>query len=160
MILKENPKYFKKIVNLKTLKRLLGRRPRKEKVILCHGNFDVVHPGHVRHLTYAKSKADKLIVSITADKFIQKGIYRPFVPQNIRAMNLAAFEMVNYVIIDTNKKPLNLIKNIKPDFFAKGFEYTSSGLPPATKEEQDVVTHYGGDIIFTPRCCLLLYKKY
>ena len=120
MILKENPKYFKKIVNLKTLKRLLGRRPRKEKVILCHGNFDVVHPGHVRHLTYAKSKADKLIVSITADKFIQKGIYRPFVPQNIRAMNLAAFEMVNYVIIDTNKKPLNLIKNIKPDFFAKG----------------------------------------
>ena len=65
-------------------------------------------------------------------------------------MNLAAFEMVNYVIIDTNKKPLNLIKNIKPDFFAKGFEYTSSGLPPATKEEQDVVTHYGGDIIFTP----------
>ena len=74
-------------------------------------------------MTYAKSKADKLIVSITADKFIQKGIYRPFVPQNIRAINLAAFEMVNYVVIDSNKKPLKLIKDIKPDFFAKGFEY-------------------------------------
>ena len=150
MKLKDNPKYYKKIVNLKTLKKILGRRPRREKVILCHGNFDVVHPGHVRHLTYAKSKADKLIVSITADKFIQKGIYRPFVPQNIRAINLAAFEMVNYVVIDSNKKPLNLIKDIKPDYFAKGFEYNSSGLPPATKEEQDIVTKYGGDIIFTP----------
>ena len=134
----------------RTLKKILGRRPRKEKVILCHGNFDVVHPGHVRHLTYAKSKADKLIVSITADKFIQKGIYRPFVPQNIRAINIAAFEMVNYVIIDDNKKPLNLIRDLKPDYFAKGFEYNSSGLPPATKEEQEVVTKYGGDIIFTP----------
>lgn len=147
---KDNPKYYKKIVNLKTLKKILGRRPRKEKVILCHGNFDVVHPGHVRHLTYAKSKADKLIVSITADKFIQKGIYRPFVPQNIRAINIAAFEMVNYVIIDDNKKPLNLIRDLKPDYFAKGFEYNSSGLPPATKKEQEVVTKYGGDIIFTP----------
>ena len=147
---KDNPKYYKKIVNLRTLKKILGRRPRKEKVILCHGNFDVVHPGHVRHLTYAKSKADILIVSITADKFIQKGIYRPFVPQNIRAINIAAFEMVNYVIIDDNKKPLNLIRDLKPDYFAKGFEYNSSGLPPATKEEQEVVTKYGGDIIFTP----------
>ena len=116
MKLKDNPKYYKKIVNLKTLKKILGKRPRKEKVILCHGNFDVVHPGHVRHLTYAKSKADKLIVSITADKFIQKGIYRPFVPQNIRAINLAAFEMVNYVVIDSNKKPLKLIKDLKQIF--------------------------------------------
>ena len=46
MKLKDNPKYYKKIVNLKTLKKILGRRPRREKVILCHGNFDVVHPGH------------------------------------------------------------------------------------------------------------------
>ena len=145
-----NPQYYKKIINLNTLKKILGKRPRKEKFILCHGNFDVVHPGHVRHLTYAKTKADKLIVSVTADKFIQKGIYRPFVPQNIRAINLAAFEMVDYVIIDNNKKPLNLIKDIQPDYFAKGFEYSSSGMPPATKEEQEIVSKYGGDVIFTP----------
>lgn len=150
MSTKKNPKYYSKILNLKNLKKKISSKHKKEKVILCHGNFDVVHPGHVRHLTYAKSKADILIVSITADKFIQKGIYRPFVPQNIRAINLAAFEMVDYVIIDHNKKPLSLIKSIKPDYFAKGFEYNSSGLPPATKEEEDVVTKNGGDIIFTP----------
>ena len=64
--------YSKKIITIKSLNKIVGSRPRKEKVILCHGNFDVVHPGHVRHLIYAKSKADILVVSITADKFIQK----------------------------------------------------------------------------------------
>ena len=64
--------YSKKIVSLEKLKKQIGKYPRKKKVILCHGNFDVVHPGHVRHLIYAKSKADLLVVSITADRFIQK----------------------------------------------------------------------------------------
>ena len=49
-------KYSKKILSLKKLKIVVGNRPRKQKIILCHGNFDVVHPGHIRHLDYAKSK--------------------------------------------------------------------------------------------------------
>ena len=142
--------YSKKIVTLKGLEKILGKRPRKKKVILCHGNFDVVHPGHVRHLIYAKSKADLLIVSITADKYIQKGVYRPFVPENLRALNLAAFEMVDYVTIDDNKTSIRILKNLKPDFFAKGFEYSSGELPPATQEEAKVVEKYGGEMIFTP----------
>ena len=60
--------FSKKIINVKRLKKIIGELPRKKKIILCHGNFDVVHPGHVRHLTYAKSKAEILIVSITADR--------------------------------------------------------------------------------------------
>ena len=65
---------------------------------MCHGNFDVVHPGHVRHLSYAKSKADYLVVSITADRFIKKGHYRPYIPENIRAQNLAAFHTLGEVL--------------------------------------------------------------
>ena len=140
----------KKISSKEKIKKLIKSFPRKKKIILCHGNFDVVHPGHVRHLAYAKSKADKLVVSITADKHIQKGVYRPFVPQNLRALNLAAFEMVDYVLIDDNKKPLQILKYLKPDFFAKGFEYNSAGLPPASQEEHDLVSNYGGEMIFTP----------
>jgi len=45
----------------------VGQRPRSTKVIMCHGTFDIVHPGHVRHLLYAKSKGDILIASLTAD---------------------------------------------------------------------------------------------
>ena len=142
--------YSKKIVSIAKLKKIISDYPRKQTVILCHGNFDVVHPGHVRHLTYAKSKADILVVSITADRYIQKGIYKPFVPEDLRALNLAAFQMVDFVTIDYNQKPIKILSNLRPDFFAKGFEYTSGGLPPATREEAKVVESYGGEIIFTP----------
>ncbi len=143
-------KYKHKIKNDKELISLIGSLPRKKKVILCHGVFDVVHPGHVRHLAYAKTKADILVVSITTDKFIKKGVYRPHIPEGLRALNLAALEMVDYVIIDKEAKPLKNLKLFKPDFFAKGFEYTSSGLPEATIEESEIVQSYGGEMIYTP----------
>ena len=142
--------YFKKIVSIKKLLSIVKKFPRKQKTILCHGNFDVVHPGHIRHLNYAKSKADILVVSITSDKNIRKGNYKPFVPEDLRAQNLAAFEMVDYVIIDRNEKPLSNLKYLKPDYFAKGFEYNSGSLPKATKEEAKIVESFGGEMIFTP----------
>jgi rfaE bifunctional protein kinase chain/domain len=143
-------KYSHKIKTAEELKRILGARPRKKKVIMCHGVFDVVHPGHVRHLLYAKSKADILVASITADVHISKGEYRPHVPQDLRALNLAAFEMVDYVVIDKNPTPLTNLALMQPDFFAKGYEYTSNGLPRKTQEELAVLRSYGGEIIFTP----------
>jgi len=132
------------------LRQIIGPRPRKKKVIMCHGVFDVVHPGHVRHMIYAKSKADILITSLTSDKHIDKGKYRPHVPQDLRAANLAAFEMVDYVVIDSNPKPLENIAYLQPDYFAKGYEYVSTGLHPKTAEEAEVIESYGGAIIFTP----------
>ena len=122
---------------------------KNKSIILCHGVFDIVHPGHIRHLIYAKSKSDILVVSITSDKFIEKGKYRPHVPQSLRALNLAAFEMVDHVIIDNNKTPMNLIKSLKPKFFAKGFEY-SSKIPKSTIEEKKLVESHGGQMLFTP----------
>jgi rfaE bifunctional protein kinase chain/domain len=143
-------KYSHKIKTAEELQRVLGPHPRKRKVIMCHGVFDVVHPGHLRHLLYAKSKADILVASITADMHISKGQYRPHVPQELRALNLAAFEMIDYVVIDRNPTPLANLALLQPDFFAKGYEYTSNGLPPKTQEELSVLRSYGGEIIFTP----------
>src|SRR5215470_11848708 len=60
-------RYKHKIKTAEEVRALVGDRPRKDKVIMCHGVFDVVHPGHVRHLLYAKSKADILVASLTAD---------------------------------------------------------------------------------------------
>ena len=143
-------KYRYKIKTTKELLQVVGSRPRQEKIIFCHGVFDVVHPGHVRHLAYAKTKADIVVVSITADQHIKKGIYKPHIPEGLRALSLAAFEMVDYVIIDKEAEPLKNLELIQPDFFAKGFEYISKGLPPATKEEAEVVEKYGGVMIYTP----------
>jgi rfaE bifunctional protein nucleotidyltransferase chain/domain len=143
-------RYRHKIKTAEELAKIVGSAPRKKKVIMCHGVFDVVHPGHLRHLLYAKNKADILIASLTADVHITKGKHRPHVPQELRALNLAAFEVIDYVVIDEEATPLKNLGVIQPDFFAKGYEYTATGLPQKTLEEQAVVQSYGGELIFTP----------
>lgn len=148
-------KYRHKIKTADELLEIIGPRPRKKKVIMCHGVFDVVHPGHLRHLLYAKDKADILVVSITADAHISKGQYRPHIPQDLRALNLAAFEIVDYVIIDSEATPLKNISKLQPDFFAKGYEYAvdsteANSAAARTQEEMEVLRSYGGEIIFTP----------
>ncbi len=142
--------YRRKVKRVDELCALIGPRPRRKKVIMCHGVFDVVHPGHVRHLIYAKSKGDILVVSVTADAHITKGNVRPYVPEDLRAINLAAFEMVDYVVIDREPTPLANLRRIQPDYFAKGYEYVAGGVHPKTQEELQVLEQYGGEILFTP----------
>jgi rfaE bifunctional protein kinase chain/domain len=139
-----------KVMSAEQIREIVGAFPRAKKVIMCHGTFDVVHPGHVRHLLYAKTKADVLIASLTADEHIKKGNMRPYVPQALRAMNLAALEMVDYVVVDQDSTPVNNLALIQPDYFAKGYEYTAGSVHPKTQEEIDVLNTYGGEIIFTP----------
>jgi rfaE bifunctional protein kinase chain/domain/rfaE bifunctional protein nucleotidyltransferase chain/domain len=142
--------YRRKIKTREELREVIGPRPRARKVIMCHGTFDLVHPGHVRHLMFAKSKGDILVASLTSDAHISKANYRPFVPQDLRAMNLAALEVVDYVVIDEQPTPLDNLAYLQPDYFAKGYEYTGGGMHPKTQEEVDVLNSYGGEIIFTP----------
>ncbi len=151
--MRETPKtadYRRKIKTREELLEIIGSRPRKKPVIMCHGTFDIVHPGHVRHLMYASEKAEILIASLTCDAHINKANYRPFIPEQLRAMNLAAIECIDYVIIDSNPTPLENLKFLQPDYFAKGYEYTSGGVHPKTSEEAKVIEAYGGEIIFTP----------
>src|SRR6516165_8995106 len=138
-----------KIKNVEELCRAIGPRPRQRTVVMCHGVFDLVHPGHIRHLVYAKEKADILVASLTADAHITKASYRPFVPQDLRALNLAALEMVDYLIVDPNPTPLENIARLQPDYFAKGYEY-GVGINPKTQREIDTLQQYGGEILFTP----------
>ena len=145
-----NRLYGHKIKTPEELRAILGPVPREKRAIMCHGVFDVVHPGHIRHLAYAKGKADILITSVTADAHITKGLHRPHVPQDLRALNLAALEMVDYVVVDVNATPLDNLKLIQPDLFAKGYEYTTTGMRPKTAEEAEAVRAYGGEIVFTP----------
>ncbi len=74
-----------KIMTVDEVAAAIGKRPRDKKVIMCHGTFDIVHPGHIRHLLYAKSKADILVTSLTCDDHIVKANFRPFVPEELRA---------------------------------------------------------------------------
>ena len=142
--------YRRKIKTVDELCSVLGPRPRQRTIVMCHGVFDLVHPGHIRHLVYAKEKADILVASLTADHHITKASYRPFVPQDLRALNLAALEMVDYVIVDPNPTPVENISRLQPDYFAKGYEYQDGGINPKTQQEIDALASYGGEILFTP----------
>ena len=84
----ENNNYKSKIKTALQISKLVGNRSRKKKVIMCHGNFDIVHPGHIRHLMFAASKADILVASLTCDALITKGNNRPYIPEDLRAENL------------------------------------------------------------------------
>jgi rfaE bifunctional protein kinase chain/domain len=143
-------KYAYKIKSVDELVDAVGKRPRQQSVVMCHGVFDLVHPGHIRHLLYAKSKADILVASLTADIHIHKAHYRPFVPQELRALNLAALEMVDYVLIDEEATPIANIARVQPEFFAKGYEYQAGAIHPKTQEEIAAIESYGGELLFTP----------
>lgn len=138
-----------KIVSAEHLAAALGPRPRAATTVMCHGVFDVVHPGHLRHLLYAKSKAAVLICSLTADAFVGKGAHRPHVPQDLRAANLALLDIVDYVTVNDAADPSALIARVQPDFYAKGFEYSPDARPRPIREAA-AVEAYGGEILFTP----------
>ena len=82
-----------------------------------------MHIGHLKHFKEAKKNADILIISLTSDKFVNKGNNRPMFNQKLRAEALAAIEVVDYVIISNFKTAENSIKIVKPDNYIKGIDY-------------------------------------
>jgi rfaE bifunctional protein nucleotidyltransferase chain/domain len=145
--------YRRKIVSLEQLIQIAGemRKPQdaaRKSIVLCHGCFDIVHPGHIRYLEFARTQGDILVVSITADAAIEKGDQRPYIPQELRAENLAALELVHYVLIDPNPTAGPLIHALLPDVYIKGQEYATNKDPRFLAERREVES-YGGRVIFS-----------
>ncbi len=114
----------------------------------CHGCFDIVHPGHVRYLEFARQQGDLLIVSLTGDANISKGDQRPYIPQELRAENLAALMFVDYVLVTDTPTAIEVLEQIKPDMYVKGREYEHAN-DAGFLSEKGVVEGYGGRIIFS-----------
>lgn len=128
----------------------LSRRAQRDgrAVVLCHGCFDIVHPGHLRHLLWARKQGDLLIVSITADAGISKGLGRPLVTEDLRAENLAALECVDLVVISHAPTAVDTIREIKPNTYVKGAEYREMH-DPRLAAERDAVASFGGRVLFS-----------
>ena len=114
----------------------------------CHGCFDLVHPGHIRHLRQAKSHGVVLLVSITGDAQVSKGAGRPLIPQELRAENLAALDFVDWVYVDPNPTAEGLLGEVCPDVYIKGREYERNH-DPRFREERRAVESGGGRVVFT-----------
>ncbi|MCB9845779.1 MAG: adenylyltransferase/cytidyltransferase family protein [Phycisphaeraceae bacterium] len=118
------------------------------RVVQCHGCFDIVHPGHIRHLRFARAQGDILLVSITADEEIGKGAGRPLIPQELRAENLAALDCVDWVYVEPRPTAAELLCEVRPDVFIKGREYEFN-RDPRFEAEREAVERHGGRVVFS-----------
>ena len=117
---------YKKIIKLLEAKHLsIKLKKNKKKIALAHGVFDVLHIGHIKYFEEIKKKLPDsvLFVTITADKFVNKGRGRPMFTQTQRAEMLSQLNIIDYVLIIEDFTAVPSIKNIKPHVYFKGNEY-------------------------------------
>ena len=126
-------------------------RDQGKKVILCHGTFDLMHTGHIRYLQRAKKEGDILMVTVTADDYVNKGPGRPVFGEQLRAENLAALECVDYVAINRAATAVDLLEKIRPSLYVKGAEYRdhAGDLTGNIVREIEAVEKHGGAIFYT-----------
>jgi rfaE bifunctional protein kinase chain/domain/rfaE bifunctional protein nucleotidyltransferase chain/domain len=141
----------KKIKKISDLTEILKKIRSEKKIVLCHGVFDLLHIGHIRYFEQAKKHGDFLVVTVTPDRFVNKGPERPAFPEDLRVEAIAALDIVDYVAINEWPTAVETIRLLKPDIYAKGSEYKNIANDMTGKivEEEDAVKAVGGSIIFT-----------
>jgi rfaE bifunctional protein nucleotidyltransferase chain/domain len=135
----------KKVLSRDELRqRVADWRRAGERVTLANGCFDVLHVGHVRYLHAARELGGKLIVAVNADDSVRalKGEGRPAMPADERAEILAALADVDAVVVFPEKDVRAIVREIRPDFHAKGTDYTAESVP-----ERDEVEACGGRVV-------------
>lgn len=121
-----------------------------KKTVLCHGCFDLMHPGHIKHFQEAKKMGDILIVTVTPDVYVDKGSGRPAFNQGLRADSIAALECVDYVAINKWPTAEGLLRFIKPDIYVKGQEFENlEDKTGKIQKENAVIREIGAEIKFT-----------
>ncbi|MDD5194969.1 MAG: PfkB family carbohydrate kinase [Candidatus Omnitrophica bacterium] len=143
---------YAKIKTLDSLAKILeSARQKGKKIVHCHGVFDLLHPGHIKHFEAAKRKGDILVVTLTKDEFVNKGPGRPVFNQHLRAESIAAIECVDFVAINIWPTAIEAIKILKPHFYAKGSDYAKQedDLTGKINEEEKAVKAVGGSLHIT-----------
>ncbi len=120
-----------KVVTLDDLAvRVATQRSRGARVVLCHGCFDPLHIGHIRHFREARRAGDFLVVTVTPDRFVDKGSGRPLQGQGVRAEAVAAIEAVDLVAVNAWPTAVETLRLLRPDVYAKGAEFRDDALDP------------------------------
>ena len=126
-------------------------RQEGKRIVLCHGTFDLLHIGHIRHLQSASKEGDVLIATITGDIYVNKGPGRPVFNEHLRSENLAALACVDFISINQASTAINVISKVKPQVYVKGKDYkkASDDVTGNITREKEEVKKYGGKVIFT-----------
>jgi len=122
-----------------------------KKIVLCHGVFDLLHVGHIRHFEQAKKLGDVLVVTVTPDKFVNKGPHRPAFSEELRAESIAALDCVDFVAVNNAPTAIETIPLLKPHFYVKGPDYRAAANDHTgvIALEEAAIKSVGGQIVFT-----------
>ncbi|HQH54107.1 MAG TPA: D-glycero-beta-D-manno-heptose 1-phosphate adenylyltransferase [Candidatus Hydrogenedentes bacterium] len=139
-----------KLKTVDTLQRILeGLRREGKRIVWTNGCFDIIHVGHITYLQRAAALGDVLVVGLNSDVSVKmnKGPDRPIIHQGNRAIVLAAFECVDYIVLFDEPTPMKQLEILRPDIYAKGGDYS---LDTIVQEERRLVEAYGGEIAIIP----------
>ena len=141
-----------KVKELTALAELLSTiRANGSQVVLCHGCFDPLHVGHVRYFTEARGHGDILVVTVTPDRYVDKGPMRPLFEAAVRAEVVAALDVVDYVSVNQWPTAEETLRLLRPHVYVKGQEFEVEGADPTGKMERErkVVDEIGARMAFT-----------
>ena len=121
-------------------------RRQGKTIVQSHGIFDLIHPGHICHLEEARALGDVLVVSLAADKYVQKGPGRPYFNEQMRIRSLAALACVDYVVLAPFSGAVEAIERVRPHIYCKGKEYENPDfdLSGSLQAELQAVERSGG----------------
>jgi rfaE bifunctional protein nucleotidyltransferase chain/domain len=139
-----NPLHSKVVSRAELQQRVSAWRRSGHRVTLANGCFDLLHVGHIRYLHAAHELGGKVVVAVNSDNSVRalKGEGRPMMPAEERAEILAALADVDAVVVFGEKDVRAIIREIRPDFHAKGTDYTPESVP-----ERDEVKACGGQVV-------------
>lgn len=140
-----------KILKLEELaKEIQGLKSKGKKIVHCHGCFDLMHPGHIKHFQSAKKMGDILIVTLTPDIYVDKGPNRPAFNEILRAESIAALECVDYVAINKWPTAEETLRLLKPDIYVKGQEFENlEDKTGKLQKEYKILKEIGAEMRFT-----------
>lgn len=141
-----------KIKTLEELKDIVTNLKSKgKKIVHCHGVFDLLHIGHIKHFQEAKTFGDVLVVTITPDEFVRKGPNRPAFTTSLRLEALAALEAIDFVAANEWPIAVKTIETIQPDIYCKGpdFRNHADDITGKITDEEEAIKSVGGEIRYT-----------
>ena len=143
---------MQKFISIDQLSKIiLKHKAKRKKIVLCHGVFDLLHVGHIKHFKIAKTFGDILVVSITSDQYVNKGPNRPHFKENNRGEAVASLTDVDYVVLNRDNTAVPIITKLRPNFYCKGVEYKNKKKDITKKifDEEYAVKKNGGKLVFT-----------
>jgi len=148
----------KKMVSFNDAGRIFAKlKSEGKKIVQCHGTFDLLHPGHIVHFEEAKALGDILVVTITAEQYVNKGPGRPYFNDELRVKYLSSLEYIDYVVVVPFPAAHEAIECVQPHIYCKGKEYENPQVDVTGNIHDDIQTverlggrvHYVGSVVFS-----------